>query len=458
MTLFGGQLSYIAVTVLAVKLLYSKRFSLSAFILAGLLQYEITALDESATGQSESQPASVSKDSLSAKATTKKRRKRIEKEKRTQMNLGIADKIVQVCLSREALEETEFFDVYDNLVFFGVIVLVNNLAGAVGQYFLQTPNTLAPILTVAGAMIGIYSLAKVEVFSDLTPRREKMSIAVIGLVGFFLSFFILLLAPVSVINFRIEPAAANFKQAMDEGIRSLGKQDQGSLPSVNLDPIVLAFGLAIFAGGLSAVLFTAVTRVIRCHQLMLFPPEQLKEHLFFGLVPKTLVQGQMLLVVACCIFWLDPLVEIFELSNDSLQKLRIAVFLVWAAVQISLIRPLMQAYFHGALVQWYNLRHFGGTKKDEDHISKQIQMKVMVNTYIACKVAIQVLAPPLILACWSSLMLSRGIPSLAPPDQGMFRTDFVFCIAGFLGWWTCLSWAVYSMLTLSMFRMGLLIS
>ncbi|GMH44594.1 hypothetical protein BSKO_12546 [Bryopsis sp. KO-2023] len=138
----------------------------------------------------------------------------------------------------------------------------------------------------------------------------------------------------------------------------------------------------------------------RCHQLMLFPPEQLKEHLSFSLGPKTLVQGQMLLVVACCILWLDPLVEIYELSNDSLQKLRIAVFLVWAAVQISLVRPLMQAYFHGALVQWYNLRHFGGTKKDENHISKQIQMKVMVNTYIACKVAIQVLGPSFQFFLW----------------------------------------------------------
>ncbi|GMH45493.1 hypothetical protein BSKO_13450 [Bryopsis sp. KO-2023] len=142
------------------------------------------------------------------------------------------------------------------------------------------------------------------------------------------------------------------------------------------------------------------TREEHAVQLMLFPPEQLKEHLSFSLGPKTLVQGQMLLVVACCILWLDPLVEIYELSNDSLQKLRIAVFLVWAAVQISLVRPLMQAYFHGALVQWYNLRHFGGTKKDENHISKQIQMKVMVNTYIACKVAIQVLGPSFQFFLW----------------------------------------------------------
>lgn len=119
---------------------------------------------------------------------------------------------------------------------------------------------------------------------------------------------------------------------------------------------------------------------------------------------------------------------------------------------------LLQAFFHSALVQWFNIRHTIGHKKDEEHISKQIQIKVAVNSFLTCKVAIQILAPSLIAACCALLMLTRGVSEYGSDDQGIFQTDLVYCCAGFLGWWLCLSWSIYSILTQSMFRIGLLVT
>lgn len=95
------------------------RFSLTSALLAGLLQYEIASLDDgpiqsAAQSMKEQKPSKDHK--LLNRVISKKKRKRLEKEKKRELDLGVADKIIQVSLSKESLEEMEFFNVYDNMV------------------------------------------------------------------------------------------------------------------------------------------------------------------------------------------------------------------------------------------------------------------------------------------------------------------------------------------------------
>lgn len=84
--------------------------------MAGLLQYEIASLDDGAN-QGVAGGAKPPKNSqLLNRVISKKKRKRLEKEKKKELDLGVADKIIQVSLSKDALEDMEFFSLFDNLV------------------------------------------------------------------------------------------------------------------------------------------------------------------------------------------------------------------------------------------------------------------------------------------------------------------------------------------------------
>lgn len=66
-------------------------------------------------------------------------------------------------------------------MFFGIIVLANNLAGLVGQAVFGLPNSMSPVLTVVGVLVGLHGLAKVRVHAEWAVCEHMVYLSLSGM-------------------------------------------------------------------------------------------------------------------------------------------------------------------------------------------------------------------------------------------------------------------------------------
>lgn len=73
----------------------------------------------------------------------------------------------------------------------------------------------------------------------------------------------------------------------------------------------------------------------------------------------------------------------------------------------------------------------------------------------------QVAAPGLLWLALGSMLALSAFTDGRPGAQQSYlwsSTELINSTFGFLGWWTCCSWTLFSMVTLALFRYGFLVT
>ncbi|CAD7698768.1 unnamed protein product [Ostreobium quekettii] len=449
------QLGYIAISVLAVRLLYNGRWTLSSLLLTGLSAYDIPdepdekAPERRSGGGSEQMP--------------RRRRRRLEQERRHKLDLGNAEEIVVMKLSRTTVEESEFFSVFDYLVMLAALTAINFASGLVGEALFGVRNSITVPLAIITILGGVWALAQVELLSDLTPRHERMYM--FGLVAclFAACYAFLLLAPLWMVDFKLQASIKELGVAVTKAVAARLQQPKGEVPTVMFDPLVVFLPLSAVCCVLGGLMFTPAVRGMRSHYLWQSPPRDLRHFMEPGVLTVAILQLRFLAALLCIISWIDPVIELLNGPPWLLEVSKPTLVLLWAVLQLASFRPLVQGYLHGALVQWHSLRMRGGDKKDEQSIKTIITLKVQVNTFLLCRVGVQMLAPAVITACCGLVMIvmrvwMAGGVTVSDDGESAFPSMALYHFGGFCAWWTCLLWFIYSGLTLSMYRFGLLVN
>ncbi|KAH7537993.1 hypothetical protein FEM48_Zijuj03G0152100 [Ziziphus jujuba var. spinosa] len=132
-------------------------------------------------------------------------------------------------------------------------------------------------------------------------------------------------------------------------------------------------------------------------------------------------------------------------------KLRIWCLLLSGFLQLVALRPNLQMYLNEALLCWYQRLH--ASKVPDLEFSRA---KVFLHNHFLCLVVLQFLAPPVLLLVFLGLSQLDGnsiedyqlVCGLLPCSA------FLKEVALFLAWWVVFIWAVYTSVTLLLFRRG----
>ena len=157
----------------------------------------------------------------------------------------------------------------------------------------------------------------------------------------------------------------------------------------------------------------------------------------------TVHNAQDILLLCNCILWIAPLNFI---ADERLNSSQIWCALMLGMSQIVLFRPLMQGYLNTGLLAWYDTVQLHQGDQNSDAAMTITAHHVSKCWFLLCKVAIQAL---LLSAC----SLAFGILLLLAYAE---KERYLYDISGFLCWWTCCTWTMYTVGTKALFRMGMM--
>ena len=157
----------------------------------------------------------------------------------------------------------------------------------------------------------------------------------------------------------------------------------------------------------------------------------------------TVLNVQDILLLCNCILWIAPLNFI---SGERLSGSQIWCPLVLGMSQIVLFRPLMQGYLNTGLLAWYDTVQLHRGDQNSDAARAMTSLHVSKCWFLLCKVAIQAL---LLSVC----SLAFGILLFLAHAE---NERHLYCVCGFLAWWTSCTWTIYTVGTKALFRMGMM--
>lgn len=114
------------------------------------------------------------------------------------------------------------------------------------------------------------------------------------------------------------------------------------------------------------------------------------------------------------------------------------------ALQLLAARPLVQAFVNTGLFAWYQLKHVGLANVDDARVAAMTRRQVIGSLALAAKCGLQMCAPAAVLLPCGALLLLRA-------EEG---DAYVAVAAGFVAWWTCLTWSFFGALSVLLARLG----
>ena len=375
------------------------------------------------------------------------------------------ESIAALRLTKANLVLRPFWAHFDHLVFFAAAILVNFAAAEVASRWRgeAVENALLPMMCVVGAGSAVRALVKMEL-DPLTPAVERQLAAVAGAMGFAVSALILLLVPADVLDFEMERTGAELAPALIGGVRrkfSSAARQPTPAGSWKISDVQIALGLSIFAGVLSGSLFAPAVRASRSYAARVRPPswgrrlmganalEAFALHVAFAL-PLVVAAAHAAPLSANPAGW----------DAETFSAFKAVAVAVAGAAQLAATRGLVQGFLDGALVTWYELKHGEEARErgDPATVRAEARRKTEVTLHVACKVAVQSAAPAAAMISFACLLGAKrtdpagedtSLVALIPP--ACWRT-----VAGYLGWWTCACWGVFTAAGVAASRAGLL--
>ncbi|KAL5538764.1 hypothetical protein UlMin_043553 [Ulmus minor] len=229
------------------------------------------------------------------------------------------------------------------------------------------------------------------------------------------------------------------------------------------------FLISIIMGCLAGFLFMPATKNARSFWL---GTDQLRSNLSMitcGWFGRAILYGNYLLMVLTVLLWINPFSEMLVNKNmggnqignaerllgnvgfspSDFGRLRIWCLLSSSLFQVVALRPNLQMYLNEALLSWYQRLH--ASKVPDLEFSRA---KVFLHNHYLCLVVLQFVAPPLL------LLLFLGLSQVHVNSFDKYHvvcsllpcSSFVKEVALFLAWWIIFLSAVYTSVTLMLFR------
>ena len=438
-----GMLPYTALTIIVTLMAVGKNVTLR---LMGSLTYYL--IPETPQEQARARLARVT----AGKSPSETRRRAARIKANISEDAEGTESIAAVKFGK-ALVLAPYFREFDYGLLFAILVIANFAAAELAPMALNLPdheNILVPMLALVAVFSSARSLVKL-LFDKLTPKIERQAALAVGVVGFVLALFFLLLVPTSALDFEVAGTSKELAPAMAKKIRSrvVGRKAAERVADVAGQMVVpelqIFIGLALFAGIISGALFGPAVRIVRCYNTCVRPPSWGGDFVGVSKAVVPLLHASFALPIVTAFAWFAPLSRgPFGLTDEQYDLLRVVSLMVTGLVQVAVVPALVQAYLDGGMVAWYEVKHGERGVQAMAALRGVVRQKLEVTRHLACKVALQAVGPATLMIAYACLLgckrrdesdgATENITSLVPAV--CWRT-----IASFLGWWTCAVWA-----------------
>ncbi|KAK4280373.1 hypothetical protein QN277_012004 [Acacia crassicarpa] len=390
--------------------------------------------------------------SLSSKTSAELRKRNKSKEK-TDFDENKAQ-IFRLKLDQSHLQSRLFADQYGiaftiSVIAIACLLLVRFLGVSENSGFLESGVFIPILLTIIALGMWFLLLTKITFERSASRRSEKQLSVVFGVSGFFIGILIF--------SANVFPGILDFNFASIDGHGRLF--------------------IAALMGFLAAFLFIPAERNARSFWL---GTDQLRCNLSMitcGWFTRTILYTSHILIIFVALLWISPLAEIFVninnfsdgkratsmskvgnaeklvgyigLSRSDFNNFRCWCLLVSSLLQIFALRPNLQMYLNEALLSWYQRLH--ASKVPELDYSRA---KVFLHNHYLCLVALQFLAPPVLVLLFLgfSQIDDRAFDSFPMLTSVLSSSALVKEVALFMAWWVTFLWALFSSVVLVLHR------
>ena len=371
---------------------------------------------------------------------------------RSMARIGAAQHLQLVPMPQSAVPALKFFEEYDRLTLL-VVVAAANLAAQVAA---GRESLLLLVFAAAALLASLYTSAKATLHSKLSPGLEKGVAVTFTAVSFCAALAVLALMTDAVLDFEFDAAARELGPHLDGWLGKRGLlrgRGPTEVKAVQLKVAAAAAG-ALF-GGLSAA---AALRCARSYVLATRPPPWAAENGLCGIsgAGRAALHAAAVAPLLASLLWVTPMWT-SDPAGGGTQAWQAGGLVLTAAVQMAACRPTLQAFLHTGLVEWYSLKHgrVQGTAAQEKQLARLVEAKVDLNIILLCKVAVQASQPAFQCFCLGALLhLGRAQEEAA--GEGLVPPSLLRTMAGFLGWWVCVTWQFCSLVSLLLLRTGIL--
>ena len=236
----------------------------------------------------------------------------------------------------------------------------------------------------------------------------------VGVVGFVLALFFLLLVPTSALDFEVAGTSKELAPAMAKKIRSrvVGRKAAERVADVAGGMVVpelqIFIGLALFAGIITGALLGPAVRIVRSYNMCVRPPSWGGDSRCVqgdGSPPSRLARpprGHGVCVARAAL-------SAPRLTDEQYDLVRVCSLMVTGIAQVVVVPALVQAHLDGGLVAWYEVKHGERGVQAMAALRGVVRQKLEVTKHLACKVAVQAVGPAtLMIACACLLGSSEG--------------------------------------------------
>ncbi|XP_031269501.1 uncharacterized protein LOC116127978 [Pistacia vera] len=294
------------------------------------------------------------------------------------------------------------------------------------------------------------SLLKLSFEKSASKRSERQLSLIVGFLGFVLGLMICS---------GIVPKVLDFDFGSIDGFGKI-------FVAVLMGCIA---GVLYMPAGKSARSFWLGTDQLRCNLPIIY----------CGWFARMILYANYLLIVSTALLWINPLAEILVkkrindskganatsnirdaenlvgnvgFSQEDFNKLRNWLLLFSGIIQIVALRPNLQMYLNEAVLSWYQRLH--ASKVPDLDFSRA---KVFLHNHYLCLVVLQFFAPAIM------VLLFLGMSVIDGSSLKNFRwvCDLISCSAFvkevglFMAWWVVFVWAIYTSISLLLYRHGI---
>ncbi|DBA96326.1 TPA: hypothetical protein ACH3X3_002503 [Trebouxia sp. C0006] len=456
MAIFGTSAGNIVVTAVITWTL-QRRVALATRLLRGLRCFTITAAGATSA-------KSVPTDSKNT-PIPRPTKQQAAKAKKRDNDLGEANAVTTVPLSISQVESTAFYSYLDVAVLAVPAAIANYVLGEIQQALGFSGNFLPALAGAILIGLALRALLNVTMLTHLSPAFDKGCTVGFAILSGLAAMAVLTICPAGVLSFDTKLATHALSQATGALMRNKASTEAGKhMPDPSIDPLLLEIALALLGAMLGGLLLTPIMRITRSFASAVDPPEWGQDQM--GLPSWLTLHLNLVLPAVATVIWVTPLFqEPLELPNEVMPKVKAAIMMCIAVVQLVNTRSLVQSYLNSGLRQWHSMKHgppagAAGTKTGE-----VIAFKLRVVNTLLVKVAIQCITPAIILTGCTIIILQHsdngksGILSSGNPKSAeilQIPISFWVCIADFCGWWTCTCWFLYGASFLTLIKSNLL--
>ncbi|XP_044506858.1 uncharacterized protein LOC123226406 [Mangifera indica] len=227
-------------------------------------------------------------------------------------------------------------------------------------------------------------------------------------------------------------------------------------------------GVLYMPAGKSARSFWLGTDQLRCNLPIIY----------CGWFARMILYANYMLIVSAALLWINPLTEILVkkrindckgenscvgdvrklvgnvgFSQEDFNRFRNWLLLLSGIIQIVALRPNLQMYLNEAVLSWYQRLH--ASKVPDLDFSRA---KVFLHNHYLCLVVLQFFAPAIL------VLIFFGMSQIDGSSLGNFMwvCDLISCsafvkeVSLFMAWWVIFVWAIYTSISLLLYRRGIL--